>query len=245
VNKFISISAWMLAATVAARASIYTYDFTDVNAVIPDGSATGLADTRVISGATAYNGSEGYIQGVTVSVNIESGFNGDLYGYLVSDSGFAVLLNRTGSTAGNEYGYGNTGFNVTFSDAAGADIHSYQNGSFTLNGNGQLTGTWQPDGRAVDPSGAMDTDARTATLASFLGGNPNGTWTLFLMDASTGGQSTLNSWSLSIDVVPEPATWAMLIFAGGAGAIFSLRWLAARRRQRVPLIIHPSRTPRR
>lgn len=45
--------------------------------------------------------------------------------------------------------------------------------------------------------------------------NPNGTWTLYFADAVAGDQSTLNSWSLQITAVPEPATLALAVFAGG------------------------------
>src|ERR1043166_7457109 len=46
------------------------------------------------------------------------------------------------------------------------------------NGNGQLTGTWQADGRS-DPLSSS-----RGSLTDFNGLNPNGTWTLFFADQS-------------------------------------------------------------
>jgi subtilisin-like proprotein convertase family protein len=55
-------------------------------------------------------------------------------------------------------------------------------------------------------------------LSSFNGLNPNGTWTLFLADASGGAPNTLVSWGLDITgtaAVPEPPS----IIEGGLGAL--------------------------
>src|ERR1019366_4008189 len=81
---------------------------------------------------------------------------------------------------------------------------------------GQWTGTWQPDGRAIDPQGAPSTfdSASRVNFGSYNGMNPNGTWTLFIADMSAGGQSELLSWELDITAVPEPVNVALGIFAG-------------------------------
>ena len=174
-----------------------------VNQAVPDGDPFGLSVTNDISGFV------GAISSLTVSLSISNGINGDLYGYLAGPrGGFAVLFNRPGVTSGDSFGYGDAGFNVTFDDAAAnGDIHFYQT---TLGGapSGQLTGTWQPDERNIDPQsppGDFDTATRDASLMSFDGADPNGTWTLFLADLSSGGQSTLASWDLNITAVPEPS----------------------------------------
>ncbi len=49
---------------------------------------------------------------------------------------------------------------------------------------------------------------------AFNGKNPNGTWTIFFADLSSGGQSHLDGWSLSINGVPEPVNVALVVFAG-------------------------------
>jgi subtilisin-like proprotein convertase family protein len=209
----------ILAGVVAfsARAALYTYNFNGINTAIPDGDVAGLTDTHSLSGMN------GWISDISVSVNISGGYNGDLYGYLVSDSGFAVLLNGVGRTGANPYGSPGSGMIVTFNDTTGTDIH-YAPGTFGT----QLAGTWASDGRNVDPVSVLDTDARTATLSSFIGGNPNGNWTLFLADTSPIGESSLNGWSLEISTVPEPTTWALI----GFGLMFAGTGLVRRRQLR-------------
>ena len=58
------------------------------------------------------------------------------------------------------------------------------------------------------------TGVQTCALPIYNGLNPNGTWTLFIADLSSGGQSTLVSWELDIAAVPEPVNVALGIFAG-------------------------------
>ncbi len=205
--------------TAAVSAQTTNYNFTfPANVAVPDGNGNGLALATNLSGLGSL------MTQVTVSLDITGGFNGDLYAYLAGPSGgFAVLLNRTGVTAGNAFGYSDTGFNITFDDSANNhDIHFYQSSAYNLDGGGGLTGDWSSDGRAIDPLSSpslFDTTASSATLASFTGTNPNGTWTLFLADMSAGGISTLNDWTVNITTVPEPSTWALL----GTGALLLAR----------------------
>jgi len=39
-------------------------------------------------------------------------------------------------------------------DQAANNIHFYRRFGYALNGSGELTGTWQPGGRAIDPLSA-------------------------------------------------------------------------------------------
>jgi len=116
-----------------------------VNANIPDGSAVGWSGTATASGYLPS------ISAVSVNLNLLGGYNGDLYAYLSYGGVLVPLLNRVGVTAGDAFGYGHTGFDVTLSSAGANDVHFYGNHSPGFNGNGQLTGTWQPDGRNIDP----------------------------------------------------------------------------------------------
>src|SRR5206468_6205253 len=130
------------------RAGVYSYTFSSGFAnggVIPDGNPTGWSDTRSVSV------SDHYITEVHVGLNISGGYNGDLYGYLSHNGVLVPLLNRVGVQSGDAFGYGDTGFNVTLSDSGTYDIHFYGNHSPSFS-SGQLTGTWQADGRNIDPN---------------------------------------------------------------------------------------------
>jgi subtilisin-like proprotein convertase family protein len=205
----------------AAQAQFVTnVTYTSVNTPIPDGNPVGLTSSTNISGLYSLS----TVSSVTVNLDITGGFNGDLYAYLAGPGGgFAVLLNRTGITSGNSFGYSDTGFNITLSDSAANNIHLYQNDSPSYNGSGQLTQIWAPDGRNIDPQSspsAFDSASPTADLSSFNGANPNGTWTLFVADLSSGGQGTLVSWGLTVVTVPEPQTWVLI--AGGLGLLLAV-----------------------
>jgi hypothetical protein len=211
-------AALVLGSCLTLNASIYSYSFDSGFANsgnIPDANPTGWSDARTISGIT-----DSQITDVTVSLNISGGFNGDLYGYLSHDGVLVPLLNRVGvaaSSPGSSFGYSNHGFDVTLSDSGAYDVHFYGRNSPTINDSGQLTETWQPDGRNIDPNSSPTSfdSAGRVTFAAYDVTDPNGTWTLFFADMSGGGgQSTLNSWELAISTVPEPVEAALALMAG-------------------------------
>jgi subtilisin-like proprotein convertase family protein len=223
-----SIVALVLAAGGQVSASIINQTYT-TDLLIPDynpASPRSISDTRNI----AVPGSA-LITGIQVTLNIQGGYNGDYYAYLRhgSTGGFAVLLNRSGVTKDDHDGYADSGFNVVFADNAhNGDIHLYQ---AVQNPNGEsLSGTWQPDGRFIDPSYAIDTTTQSAFLSSFINLEPNGLWTLLVADNSSGSIGTLKGWGLTITtdvaVVPEPST----AIAGAAMAALAL--LRALKRER-------------
>jgi len=196
-----------------ARADYTNNTVYNVNQAIPDGDVNGLGVTANITGLS------GNIASVTLTVNILGGNNADLYAFLAGpNGGFSILFNRVGLSAANHFGYEDSGFDITLSDTA-ANVHSYQSAAYTLNGSGQLTGLWSPDGRNIDPlalPGAFDTAPVNATLNSFVGMDPNGEWTFYFADLSGGGISTVQSLGLTIVTVPEPSTLALTV-AGGLG----------------------------
>lgn len=223
-NKILAVAAAVVAfGGLAGSAQTVSTNYTfNVNQAIPDGSALGLASVTNLAIAGAGGGT---ITSLTVGLDITGGFNGDLYAYLVGPhGGYAVLLNRPGVTAGNSFGYSDTGFNVTFDDSVAHSVHFYQADGAAYNGNGQLINTWQPDGETIDPLSApgLFPAAQIAMLNSFNGSNPNGTWTLFVADLSAGGQSTLVNWTLTLVATPEPSSVALL-GVGLAGALLAVR----------------------
>ena len=173
-----------------------------VSVRIPDGTPVGLVASLDI--ATPME----VITDVNVTLQVSGGFNGDLFAYLVHDSGHAILLNRPGKALANPSGYSDSGLNVTFDDSApNGDIHSYRVALFSDPNAplpGALTNAWAPDGRDTDPALVLDTDPRPATLSAFNGLNPNGRWTLFIADVDAAYASTLVSWGLQIHGTNAP-----------------------------------------
>jgi subtilisin-like proprotein convertase family protein len=175
--------------------------------VILDNDPNGWINTQTVSG---YSGLQ--VTDVAVVLNISSGWNGDLYGYLTHSSGTVVLLNRVGQTEGNPGGFKSQGYdNVMLSDILGTG---------TIQNVGSYSST------AAVTGGPYNSAAGTLDTAFDLT-SVNGNWTLFLADLSTGDVSTLNSWSLVVTAVPEPTTWAAIIFGGVFGVV-----QVVRRRQR-------------
>lgn len=182
---------------------------------IPDGNPVGWLGQFSVSGVS------GQIASFKVLLDISGGYNGDLYAYLSGPQGqFSVLVNRPGVTAGNPFGYADAGLNITLDSAAADNIHNYGS-SYSLNGNGQVTGTWAADGRNIDPESdgaAFDQATATAGLSLFNGANGaavDGTWSLFIADcAAGGGIATLNSLALEVTTVPEPQSGVLLLGMG-------------------------------
>ena len=222
MNPLCSAILCLCAFTAAASAGLVTQSATYTpNLAVPDNSILGLADTRVFNSPITAITSLRVSLALAGSPNSADAFNGDFYAYLTHGSGFSVLLNRTGRTAANPFGYADSGFNVTFDDAlASTDIHNYR---LTANpAGGALTGTWPTDGRNVNPATVLDTTPRTALLTSFTGLDPNGAWTLFVADTSPLGTGRLTGWGLEVTGltgIPEPTTALFGIGLLGACAV--------------------------
>ena len=186
-----AMTAAMLAAG-SVRAGLYTENFNNVNTAIPDGNPVGVVFNGTVSDVPA----GGTVGGLTLTLNISGGFNGNLYSYLVAPDGtMVVLMNQPGVSGGNLLGASGAGMNITLQDGS-SDHGSIQNET----SGSVLSGTYNAAG----------------TLVSFDGSAADGTWELFFADeVSGGGTSTLNSWSLGIiSSVPEPVNVALAIFCG-------------------------------
>jgi subtilisin-like proprotein convertase family protein len=193
----------------AAASTTWNGPTFNVSTAIPDNNDVGLISTQAVS-ATGIT----QIENVTVTINLTGGWDGDLYAYLVHDSGFSVLLNRAGRSASNPDGSAASGMVITFADSAASDIHT----AIPMSG-GSVSGTYQPDARITDPLAVLNTDPRPAMLSDFTGLDASGNWTLFIADQSAGEQSTLQSWSMTITGVPEPGVSSLCVI----GVLFLLR----------------------
>lgn len=184
----------------------------DVNQTVSDNDPTGLQNTQTLSG---FDPKIDYVEAYLRLSGNPDAFSGDYYVSLIGpNGGFSVLLNRVGRTLSSSLGYGDNGFDVTFALGAN-DVHLYQNYSPDFDAQYLLTGSWDADGRNVDPDIVLDTDSRTAGLDVFSGLNPNGNWTLFVADLNQYGTASVVSWGLNINaVVPEPASIMMIGFGG-------------------------------
>ena len=110
----------VVTALVGPMACADSFAFTN-NQAIPDGQPAGVSDVETITSGISQIGA------VQVSLNISGDFNGDLYCYLQHSNALSVLLNRPGRTAGNTFGYADSGFNLTLMDlSTNGNIHTYQ-----------------------------------------------------------------------------------------------------------------------
>jgi uncharacterized repeat protein (TIGR01451 family) len=153
--------------------------------IIPDhGSASPYPSTISVSGLT------GLVGKVTVSLKgVTHGFPDDIDIILVSPSGQkVVLMSDTGG------GHSITNLNLSFDDAASSGLPD----------TAQIeSGTYKPtDFEPGDsfpppaPAGAVST-----FLSAFNGSNPNGNWSLYVMDDATGDSGAISSWSLAITTI--------------------------------------------
>ena len=220
--KLALLISMMLIALDLRSQSMFTNTYSQsVNTVVLDDNPNGLNSTIHVSG------SPGPIQSISVGLLVTNGFAGDYYAYLVDPAGDrAVLLNRVGVGSGKPFGYSDSGFNISLDSAAANNIHFYQAGSYTVDANGLLTGTWQADGRNIDPAStpsAFDTASTTTGLNLLSGTDANGDWTFFIADMSGGYQGTMVDWSMTIVTAPEPTSLQLLGVAAVAGTIIGLR----------------------
>jgi len=200
--------------------TIETFSFTNLNRNIPDGNASGLSDVRTVTSAVVNASS------VRIKLRVAGEFNGDLYGYVrqihATGTNFCVLLNRSGRTASNPYGYDDEGLDVAFDDAAAnGDIHNCQLVTNVPAGF-PLTGVWKPDGRTNDPGSVLDSHVPATALSSFAGTEGTGEWTLFLADVDSGATNMLLGWEIELAGTAYPAlTWnnpADIVYGTALGA---------------------------
>lgn len=208
----------------AAATMVNWYSAVVNNGTIADNSSAGSTFSTSGAGWSGTWASGGTIENINVYLNLSGGYNGDLYGYLVYNDGTTtrteILLNRIGggnlAAAGSGFGSGTDAGSFASLQAVGVRISD--TGSSAING---VT----PGAATAVAAGNYTPDSAATFASTFNNLNSGGTWTLFLADLATGDQSTLVNWGLDITVVPEPATWALIIFGALTGATVVARRL--------------------
>ena len=208
--KMILTIMCLLAAT-WARATLTVSQTFSPGVTIPAGNPVGVAAAGNFTAASAGD----HVLGITVGLNISGGYNGSLYAYLVAPNGTLVTLMNQPGVSVDWFGAESSGMNITLSDTGGTSIQNVTGGYGTL-----LTGTYQAD----------------QTLGTFNNSLANGTWGIyFASQESGGGDAVLNSFTLNIRVIPEPANVALVIFLA-----VLLGWTGFRRAVRCGAATPPS-----
>ena len=143
-----------------------TFTFTGPPQAIPDNNTTGISNAVAVSGIPAGV----TVTGVTVNLNINHTFNGDLDISVSDPDGNNRILSTDNGGGGNNY------TNVTFDSTAANPISEVPSPSEPI------TGTFDPEGG----------------LAGLIPGAINGNWTLKVVDDAGGDTGSLTSWTLTI-----------------------------------------------
>lgn len=171
---------------VATQNSQFTSTYNNSTAVsITDNSCTASSSTINVSGYTSTITSSQ----IQVRINITHTWVGDLVILLQAPNGSLVgLSNQTGSS-GNS---GDNFINTVFTDAAAAVLPTT---------GAPYTGSYKP----VATTFTVCTYTTNVTTFAAIGGgviNPNGNWTLLVLDRASADVGTINNWSL---IIPSPA----------------------------------------
>ena len=175
-----------------------------------DGITINDSPSTVPTAATPYpsditvSGLTGPITDVNVSINgLTHSFTADIDVLLVGPAGQKIfLMSDTGGTSDV------TNINLTLDDEAGSDLPSSALSSGTFKPTNLGGDDSFPAPAPIGPYGSL--------LSDFDGTNPNGTWSLYVVDDFNFDEGTIASWSLDITAerteVPEPASLMLLGF---------------------------------
>lgn len=147
----------------------------------------------------------GLVNGLTVELDIEHTWIGDLVIQLTGPDGATTITLMDTSDSSNFV----FGTSVIFDDAA---LIPADNAGDGVDGNGDAGGTYAPDG----------------LLSTFIGGNLAGTWSLSISDNVGADSGNLRSWSLHVDATSVPEPEILALFGFGLIGMGALR----RRRQK-------------
>jgi subtilisin-like proprotein convertase family protein len=158
----------------------------------------------------------GPLTDITVTFsNFSHTWPGDLDILLVGPTGQNVLL--MGAVGGS-------------SDIVGVTLNFTPTATDFLLTEPIVSGTYLPTQNSSGSfAGPAPTGPYGTSLTSFLGTNPNGVWSLYVMDNAGQDRGLMGAWSLTLSddgtVVPEPGTLGLL-----SAGLLSLAWFRRRTR---------------
>jgi subtilisin-like proprotein convertase family protein len=169
-------------------------------------TATPYPSTIAVAGQT------GVISNITVDLlGVSHTFPDDIQILLVGPGGQTLsLMSRAGG------GTDIVGVNFTFDDAAAgylADGTALSGGTFRPSSYGNIASFPAPAPATTTAS------PYAGTLSTFLGTNPNGTWSLYVQDVAAGDVGTISTgWCLNITTAPSVPPCPATVFQGSLAA---------------------------
>lgn len=138
------------------------------------------------------------------------------------------IIGLTRSTTISDPAWNVTGVTLTFtlSGGFGTDLTGYLRAG-NLESSPSFDLTSYLNGISLVPN--TPTTYNVNVGSSFIGINPNTTWTLFFADQGAGGTTSFSGWSLDISAVPEPTEAALGLFGLVGGLAGLVRWQRNRR----------------
>lgn len=229
----ITAAAALSLGAVSSQAATFTGGMLTLNDATSTGSgpANPYPSTVNVSGLQdiAATGSH-----VTLTINNfsrPSGRAGDIDMLLVGPTGASLIFwSDVGTNAATA-----VNVSITLSDSASAYLPAsaaLTSGTFKPTNEGTPQDAFPapaPTGTHGDPGGAVRGAGPDTFGTEFDGTNPNGTWSLYIVDDTLSNDTvgSVSSWSLNIDApaVPEPSTWA------GGALLLGTTILTLRRRR--------------
>jgi hypothetical protein len=212
--RVLSVAVGVIA---ALAGNVFSATFENSTPIVLPGPGSSNGTSISVSGI---GNSISSVSGQSVSVEIEGFSSTD-----PSDVGL-VLVGPTGAALAVLGGGGNSegveGLNILFTDTAASLIPQgpFSSGSYKPTQYGSL-GSFPSPGPGLAYNSPSTFGASTFA-GTFVGTNPNGTWSLYAIDPISGDSGEISDgWNLQINAVPEPASLSLI--AVGAIALLARR----------------------
>ncbi len=198
ISKILKASAWSVLCMVLSFSVANAQTFpgntvnTAGNSTIPSvgtGGCTVLPQSLANGGTVFENSVTGPTIGLSITqvqINLNHTFTADLDIFLRAPNGNVIELTSDNGGAGDNYN------NTIFSDFAAALITT---------GTAPFTGTFRPEGTAMNSCGTPALNGNITNLLGFGTTGHNGIWQLVIMDDLGGDIGTMLNWSISLGTV--------------------------------------------